>query len=127
MMRAALASLCVLHLASAVSAAPRTSQVSTNRLKKEPFSDGLLRRLRVPSGFTVSVVAKELAGARMLAVAPDGVIYITRPSKGDVRPLRDENGDGKADSQEAALSGLDGVHGIALRGEEVFLGTPQEL
>src|SRR5918996_863536 len=67
-------------------------------------------------------LVKEGPGApRMLAVAGDGTVYVSRPHAGDVLALKDTDGDGRADRQEAAVRGLKGVHGIALHGGKMYL------
>jgi glucose/arabinose dehydrogenase len=60
--------------------------------------------LELPAGFCAGIFAKGLAGARHMAVAPNGDVYVTQSAgrggsgdRGIVR-LRDANGDGKADS-----------------------------
>jgi hypothetical protein len=57
-----------------------------------------LARLNLPDGFEIGVFARDLVNSRMLAVADDGTIYVTRRAVGDVVMLRDEDGDGKADT-----------------------------
>ena len=46
--------------------------------------DAAGRSLKVPQGFSVDVFATGIMGARMLAVADDGVVYVTRPDSGEV-------------------------------------------
>lgn len=45
----------------------------------------------------VNVFARDLKNARVLAVAPNGNVYLSRRDQGDVLLLQDANGDGKAD------------------------------
>ena len=72
--------------------------------------------LKVPAGFAVGVFAEGLGNPRMLAVAEDGTVYVTRPETNDVVALRDADGDGQADAEPRVVAvGLDTVHGIALR------------
>ena len=85
-----------------------------------------LDRLSLPDGFEVSVFAENLVNPRMLAVADDGTVYVTRRAVGDVVMLRDENGDGRADVQERVAS-RPGMHGIAIDGETVYLVTVSEI
>jgi glucose/arabinose dehydrogenase len=53
--------------------------------------------LKVPDGFKVSVFASDVVNARLMAVAPDGALFVARQSKGDVVALPDRDKDGKAD------------------------------
>ena len=84
--------------------------------------------LRVPEGFAVGAFAENLGNPRMLAVAEDGTVYVTRPETGDVVALRDEDGDGQADGEpQVVATGLEMVHGIALRGGRIYLATVNEI
>ena len=51
----------------------------------------------LPASFRVEVFAEGLGKPRMLAVAEDGSIYMTRREPGDLWRLRDTDGDGRAD------------------------------
>jgi glucose/arabinose dehydrogenase len=66
--------------------------------------------LEVPAGFAVEVFAEDLGNPRMIAVAEDGTVYVTRPESNDVVAL-----------------GLDTVHGIALQGGRIYLATVNEI
>ena len=83
-------------------------------------------RLTVPEGFAVSVFARDLVNPRMLAFSPDGVLYATRRSVGDVVMLKDADGDGRADGAETVAS-RPGMHGIAFDGDTVFLATVNDV
>lgn len=72
-------------------------------------------RLRVPPGFEVNVFAAGLEGARALAVAPNGDVFLAQSSPGRVTLLRDRDGDGAAESVTVFASGLDRPHGLAVR------------
>ncbi|HEU4537624.1 MAG TPA: hypothetical protein VFS00_26070, partial [Polyangiaceae bacterium] len=104
----------------------------TFRPEVRPFSTALMAGLTVKAGFTVSAFAQGLGMARMMAVAPDGGVYVTRPTPGDVQLLRDVDGDGKAEAPVTAFAGGDefkNLHGIALSadGKSVYLATPTSL
>lgn len=83
-------------------------------------------KLTVPEGFTVSVFARDLVNPRMLAFSPDGVLYATRRSVGDVVMLKDADGDGRADGAQTVASRA-GMHGIAFDGGKVFLATVNDV
>src|SRR5262245_48110153 len=57
----------------------------------------LISQLKAPPGFKVTAFATGLKNARILAVAPDGTVYVSRRDQGDVLMLKDANGDGRAD------------------------------
>jgi Raf kinase inhibitor-like YbhB/YbcL family protein len=73
-------------------------------------------------GFEITVFAKDLINPRMMAVADDGTVYVTRRSVGDVLMLRDDNADGVADIQKVVARRPD-LHGIAIDGDTVYLTT----
>ena len=84
--------------------------------------------LKVPEGFAVGVFAEDLGNPRMMAVAEDGTVYVTRPETNDVVALRDEDDDGQADGEPRVVaSDLDMVHGVALRDGRIYLATVNEI
>src|SRR5687768_16380731 len=70
--------------------------------------------LRIADGFEVGVFASGLKTPRMLAVAADGTVYVTRREQGDVLMLRDADRDGRADGEPVAVIHRAGAHGIAI-------------
>jgi glucose/arabinose dehydrogenase len=64
--------------------------------KLEP-TDAEIETLKLPSGFHLEKFAEGLINPRILAVADDGTVYVTRRSVGDVMMLKDTDKDGKAD------------------------------
>ncbi|KQR45742.1 sorbosone dehydrogenase family protein [Acidovorax sp. Leaf160] len=91
------------------------------------FDDGLLRQLKVPAGFTVSVFARDLQNVRWLVVAPNGDVYASRREQGDVLLLRDTDGDGRADQQKVVLQNAKYAHGLALRDNQLYLVTDKKV
>ena len=82
----------------------------------------LINQLKVPAGFKVSVFAEKLINPRMLAVADDGTVYVTRRDIGDCVMLKDTDGDGKADVMKVVAERPD-LHGIAIRGSRIYFAT----
>jgi glucose/arabinose dehydrogenase len=105
--------------------------INVNRPEKRPFSPTFAQELRVPPGFRVQVFASGLGNPRMMAVAPEGDVYVTVRDQGQVLRLRDLNGDGDASDdgeQVTAASAmetpaLEGVHGITYHMGRVYLAT----
>lgn len=89
--------------------------------KQLPVKKGLLG-IALPWGFEMNVFAKDLVNPRMMAVAEDGTVYVTRRSVGDVVMLRDQNSDGVADVQKVVARRPD-MHGIAIHGDTMYLAT----
>ncbi len=81
-----------------------------------------LAQLSLPPGFEVAPFARDVSGARMLAIGPDDRVLVTQREQGQVLALRDDDGDGVADGREV-VARLPAVHGIAVDGRQVYLAT----
>jgi glucose/arabinose dehydrogenase len=92
-----------------------------------PFSEDLVSELAAPPGFKINLFASGVDGARNLAVAADGAVYVTQRTKGSVTLLRDTDGDGKADESRVVASGIDTLDGITIRNDLVYLGPPTRI
>jgi glucose/arabinose dehydrogenase len=77
--------------------------------------------LVVPRGFTVTTFADDLAGVRLLATGPDGSVHASLPRDGRVVRLPDADGDGRADRVETVVEGLREPHGLAFRGDTLYV------
>lgn len=103
------------------------ASVSTHYPDHVDFKMSMLSQLKVPAGFTVTVVASGLGKPRMMEVTDDGSLYVTRRDAGDVLLLKDRDGDGKFDDMKAVVSQFKGVHGIARQGNFLYLCANREL
>jgi Raf kinase inhibitor-like YbhB/YbcL family protein len=90
-------------------------------------SEDRIARLRVPNGFTVGVFARDLLNPRILAVGPDGTVYVSRREQGDVLMLKDANGDGRADEPPVVVANRSGAHGLAIHAGKLYLATVKEV
>jgi len=79
--------------------------------------------LKTPEGFKVSVFAADVTNARLMAISPDGVLYVARQSKGDVVALPDLDKDGRADKMEIVASGMTRPHSVAFHKGYLFIAT----
>ncbi|HBH18351.1 MAG TPA: oxidoreductase, partial [Cyanobacteria bacterium UBA9579] len=95
--------------------------------QQRPFSEDLLKQLKLPEGFQINVFTKGLENPRMIAVNNYGTVYITQPDAGNVIKLRDTNNDGTADQKDIVVSGLQEVHGITIHNNKLYLATPTEI
>lgn len=133
-MRAALISaLFLVSISTVVGSAEKTGEASDVEFTghvlephKAKLSEANLDSLKVPDGFKVSVFARDLINPRMMAVASDGTVYVTRRSVGDVVMLRDTNKDGLAD-QRQIVANRPLMHGIAIDGDNIYLATVKDL
>jgi len=83
-----------------------------------------LSRIKLPKGFRISYFAQNVPGARELAVAPDGTVYVgtnADGTKGNVYALPDKNHDGKADAVLTIATGLNSPNGVAVRQGSLYV------
>ncbi len=103
---------------------PRLSAIQAHVLQPEIVepTPERIKALKTPENFKVEVFADGLINPRMLAVAEDGTVYVTRRSVGDVVMLRDTDGDGKADTRQT-VANRPQAHGIAIYNDALYLVT----
>lgn len=77
--------------------------------------------LTLPQGFTIAVWTERVPGVRLLALGPEGDVYATLTESGRVVRLRDADHDGRADPPVTVASGLNLPHGLAFRGETLYV------
>ncbi len=74
----------------------------------------MLDRIKLPPGFAISLYTDNVPGARSLALGERGALFVgTR--KGVVYAVRDEDGDGRAESVITVARRLDSPNGVAFR------------
>src|SRR5690606_13733572 len=91
------------------------------------FLPEMVKLLKVPAGWEVSVAAYGLGKPRMIFNGPNGELYITRRDGGDVLMLKDPNGDGKFEELVTVAANFKGVHGITIRDGRMYLCNNNEL
>lgn len=84
-----------------------------------------IKSLKLPAGFQIAKFA-EVANPRMLAVAPDGTVYVSQRMPGTIAMLKDTNGDGVADVQKVVAEKKQ-MHGLAIHRGKMYLMTVKEL
>ncbi|MGP1717208.1 MAG: YbhB/YbcL family Raf kinase inhibitor-like protein [Methylophilus sp.] len=80
--------------------------------------------LKVPPGFAVTKVAENLGNTRVLAISPQGDLYVTRREQGDVLMLKKR---GDTFAKPVRVASRSGMHGIAFRGDTVYMVTVKEV
>ena len=85
-------------------------------------------RLHAPTGYTVSVFAADIKGARMVRVTEAGDVLVASQDLGEVLLLaKDENGDGRADDRRTLLAGLDGPNGLDFHGGFLYVAETSRI
>jgi glucose/arabinose dehydrogenase len=87
-------------------------------------SDDRIKQLQLPQGFRIEKWAEGLENPRIIAVAEDGTVYVTRRKTGDVVLLKNMNG--KATPPQVVAQ-KENLHGIAIRGNQVYLAAIREV
>ena len=74
-----------------------------------------LASIRLPPGFSISMYADDVPGARSLALSPSGIVYVGTRDRGDgsVYAVVDEGRDGTADRVVTIARGLSQPNGVA--------------
>jgi glucose/arabinose dehydrogenase len=78
--------------------------------------------LTVASGLRISYFAK-VPGARVMALGPDGAVYVSVTGQGKVVRVWDTNGDNVADSVRTAVDGLHGPSGLAFHKGYLYIAN----
>jgi glucose/arabinose dehydrogenase len=86
-----------------------------------PTIDPPVELTRLPDGFRMNLFARQLSQPRFMAWSPDGVLYVTEPTDGEVVALPDRDRDGVADEAVTWVAGLNRVHGIAFHEGYLYL------
>jgi len=85
-----------------------------------------ISQLKVPAGFTITKYADQLGKPRQLLVTSAGHVYVTDRTAGTVMLLRDTNNDGVADTKQTVAT-LTQAHGLAMRGNQLYIVTDRRL
>ena len=84
------------------------------------------RQVQIPSGWSMSLWAR-VDGARLEAWAPDGVLLVSRPGKGDVVRLQPGATPTDLPTTTTLVSGLDQPHGLAFTGSTLYVAQSDEI
>ena len=83
--------------------------------------------LNLPRGYRASVWASDLGNSRIIAVAPDGSVYVSRRSEADIIRLVDADRDGRADGPPAVIVNRPGLHGLTIHDGLLYFMTAREV
>lgn len=89
-----------------------------------PPPDAASQRIIVPDGFQIRIFADNLAGRpRFMTIGPDGHLYISLMSAGQVVRLPDRNKDGLSDGAEIVASGISLPHGLEFYNGYLYIAS----
>jgi glucose/arabinose dehydrogenase len=80
-----------------------------------------LDRLKIAGGFQIAVYADKVDGARQMALAPDGTLFVGTQQRGSVYAVVDANKDGRADNVLTIATGLNTPNGVAFRDGSLYV------
>ena len=80
-----------------------------------------LDELTLPPGFHVERFSDQLPEARSLALSDQGTLFVGTRETNRVFALRDENGDGRAETVHTVASGLDTPNGVAVLEGDLYV------
>ena len=86
-----------------------------------------LGALVVPAGFRFEVFAENVANARMMALGPQGTVFVGSQYAGNVYAVIDRDGDHKADRVVTIATGLRQPNGIAMRKGALYVATTSQI
>jgi glucose/arabinose dehydrogenase len=80
-----------------------------------------LETIRLPEGFSISLYAEDVPGARSLALAPGGTLFVGSRDQGRVYALVDADRDHNAERVHVIAEGLSSPNGVALRDGALYV------
>lgn len=85
----------------------------------EPYR--AIQTIKLPPGFSISVYATDIKGARMMTLAPNGDVFVAAMGGGQIVLLKaDKNGDGKPDGRATYLEKLARPHSMIVHGGYLY-------
>jgi hypothetical protein len=101
-------------------------EITWHILKPVELAAPDLRQLHVPDGFRIQRFAENVGNARILAIGPNGNVYVTRREQGDVFMFH-SGANGLADGKPVRVASRSGLHGIAFSKGKVYLASVHEV
>ncbi len=86
-----------------------------------------LERLNLPKGFSISVYAEGLEGARSMAMGADGTLFVGTRNEGKVYAVKDTDGDFKADKTYTIATDLEQPNGVAFKDGALYVAAVSRL
>ncbi len=90
--------------------------------KDAPTQETLDERVSLPHGFSISVYANQLPGARMLRLTRNGDLLVSLPRESKIVLLeKDADGDGAPDGRRDLIAGLKLPHGLDIHDDWLYI------
>ena len=86
-----------------------------------------LTSIELPNGFTITVFADSLPGARSLTFGDSGTVFVGTQSEGSVYAVRDRDGDGRADQHFTIDRDLHMPNGVAFRDGALYVAAVRQI
>lgn len=81
----------------------------------------VVKQLKLPAGFGISIFAGQVPDARSLALAGQGLVFVGTGKAGVVYALQDADGDGIAEQRYVIASGLFMPNGVAYKDGSLYV------
>ncbi|WP_298815672.1 PQQ-dependent sugar dehydrogenase [Chloroflexus sp.] len=85
-----------------------------------PDPDEVSARLQVADGYVARQYAAGLNRPRLMAIGPDGMLYVAERGANRIVRLPDQTGDGRADEVIAVATNLPGVHSLTWHDGDLY-------
>ncbi|HKL90339.1 MAG TPA: sorbosone dehydrogenase family protein [Allomuricauda sp.] len=82
-----------------------------------------MNRLNLPEGFGIELYAKNIEGARSMAMGSDGTLFVGTRNEGKVYALKDTDGDYKVDKTYTIASDLEQPNGVAFKDGALYVAA----
>ncbi len=105
---------------------PVDVEITGHVLKPAELPPPAVAQLHAPKDFRIEKFAENVGNAHILAVAPDGTVYVTRREEADVLMFK-VAANGLAAGPPTRVASRAGVHGIAVSNGKVYLAGVHEV
>ncbi len=86
-----------------------------------------LDQIELPDGFRISVFSDQLPESRSMALSEEGTLFVGTRELDRVYALRDEDGDGRADSVYTVATGLNTPNGVVVHDGDLYVAEVSQV
>ena len=103
-------------------AACSPNAVDSTQIDEESVQQSLLgHNMVLPKGFSIAVFAQNLTGVRLMVLGPEGAVYASDVDGSKIVKMFDADHNGVADGITTVHTGLSQPHGMAFRGDTLYV------